>query len=256
MARIRSIKPEFWSSEQITECSVNARLMFIGMWNFSDDSGRKVASTKRLKMEVFPGDKCNCTDVRQWMDELIAHGLVMEYESQGQRYWQVTGWKHQKISHPQPSAIPDPFSEGSVNVPGPFTPDLIGIELNGIELKGIHTSTPKRVVVYSKEFEEWWKHYPRKVQKGAAAKAHQAACRKADADVILQATIAFSLSPKAAGDYCPYPTTWLNQNRWEDNPKEWQRAGNNSKPKSDQEEFDEAMAKWKAGRPQEEGVEF
>lgn len=31
MARIRSIKPEFWVSEQIGECSTNARLTFIGL---------------------------------------------------------------------------------------------------------------------------------------------------------------------------------------------------------------------------------
>jgi hypothetical protein len=133
VARIRSIKPEFWSSEQITECSVNARLMFIGMWNFCDDAGRKVASVKRVKMEVFPGDDFSFSDIRGWMDELIAHGLVTEYESQGQSYWAVTGWKHQKISHPQPSSIPDPFSECSVNAPAPFTPDLIRRELKGIE---------------------------------------------------------------------------------------------------------------------------
>ena len=39
MARIRSIKPEFWTAEQVMECSPMARLLFIGMWNFCDDGG-------------------------------------------------------------------------------------------------------------------------------------------------------------------------------------------------------------------------
>jgi len=34
MARIRTIKPEFWTAEQVMELSRDARLLFIGMWNF------------------------------------------------------------------------------------------------------------------------------------------------------------------------------------------------------------------------------
>ena len=97
MARIRSVKPEFWTSEQIAECSPNARLLFIGLWNFCDDYGVHQASEVRLKMEVFPSDSFSKEDVRRMMDELIANGLVEEYEIDGLRYWFVTGWdKHQK----------------------------------------------------------------------------------------------------------------------------------------------------------------
>lgn len=215
MARIRSIKPEFWSSEQVTECSVNARLMFIGMWNFCDDAGRKVSSLKRVKMEVFPGDAFTLRDIRKWMDELIAHGLVTEYEVEGVTYWAVTGWKHQKISHPQPSIIPEPFTECSGNGHGTFTPDLKGIDLD------IPTNNTTDVVVVGVPFKEWWKVWPKKVQRGAAEKAYKSACHRADSTVILAATEKFAQSDKARGDFCPYPATWLNQNRWEDDPKEW-----------------------------------
>ena len=139
MARIRTTKPEFWTSEQITECSVNARLMFLGMWNFCDDEGRHVASTKRLKMEVYPGDGFTDKQIRTWMNELIAQGLVLEYDvnpdddkSQVVSYWQVTGWHHQKINRPQESKIPGPFHERSVNVHRAFTPEGKGREGKGI----------------------------------------------------------------------------------------------------------------------------
>jgi hypothetical protein len=49
MARIRTVKPEFWTSEQVMELSPLARLAFIGMWNFCDDAGVHTASAKRLK---------------------------------------------------------------------------------------------------------------------------------------------------------------------------------------------------------------
>ncbi|MBI2790895.1 MAG: hypothetical protein HYX61_02955 [Gammaproteobacteria bacterium] len=100
MARIRTVKPEFWTSEQVASCSREARLLFIGMWNFCDDAGIHPKSFMRLKMEVFPGDDCSGIDIEVWMSELINVGLVIEYSAEGKEYWLVTGWKHQKIEKP------------------------------------------------------------------------------------------------------------------------------------------------------------
>jgi hypothetical protein len=100
MARIRSIKPEFWTSEQVMDLSPNARLLFIGLWNFCDDAGIHPASLKRLKAEVMPADDVRSEDVRRMIDECINVGLVREYEIDGERYWAVTGWHHQKIDQP------------------------------------------------------------------------------------------------------------------------------------------------------------
>lgn len=117
MARIRTIKPEIWTSEQFVECSTNARLLFVGLLNFCDDAGRHPASVKRLKMEVFPGDDFSPGVISGWVDELVEHGLVGEYHvkghSQTPTYWYVTGWdKHQKIDRPN-TKYPGPFDEGS-----------------------------------------------------------------------------------------------------------------------------------------------
>ena len=37
--RIRSIKPEFWTSDDITALAVDDRLLFIGLWSYVDDNG-------------------------------------------------------------------------------------------------------------------------------------------------------------------------------------------------------------------------
>lgn len=107
MARIRTIKPEFWTSEQIAECSPNTRLLFIGLWTFCDDGGVHPASAARAKMEIFPADAFSREDIEAMISELIEVGLIHEYEVGGRRYWRVSGWKHQKIDqptyrHPQP----------------------------------------------------------------------------------------------------------------------------------------------------------
>ena len=111
MARIRTIKPEFFTSEQLVECSTNARLLFVGIWVFSDDKGRHTLSYQRLKMEVFPGDPFTVDQVTDWFHELWRVGLVTVYESgPGLRYFVVNGWSHQKIDRPQPPKHPDPMA--------------------------------------------------------------------------------------------------------------------------------------------------
>ena len=37
--RIRSIKPEFWTSDDVAQHDWNTRLLFIGLWSYVDDNG-------------------------------------------------------------------------------------------------------------------------------------------------------------------------------------------------------------------------
>jgi hypothetical protein len=142
VARYRTIKPEFWTSEQVVECSTNARLLFIGMWNFCDDVGRHAASYARLKMEVFPNDPFTKEQIAGWVAELVAAGLVVHYESEGVAVWQVTGWHHQRIDKPGKSTLPPPpekFQEHSENAPRTFpdrsAPEGSRVELSRVELR-------------------------------------------------------------------------------------------------------------------------
>jgi len=90
------------------DCSRDARLLFIGLWNFCDDTGRHPASVRQLKAEVFPGDDVAIDQVGAWVNELIEAELLIEYEVDGKHYWQVTGWHHQYISKRQPARYPAP----------------------------------------------------------------------------------------------------------------------------------------------------
>jgi hypothetical protein len=106
VARIRTVKPEYFTSTQVAECSPLARLLFIGMWCFCDDGGVHPADPMRLKMEVFPADPFTKDQMAEWIGELLSQGLLVEFDSDGKRFWSVTGWHHQKIEkktikHPQ-----------------------------------------------------------------------------------------------------------------------------------------------------------
>lgn len=116
MARIRTIKPEFWTDEKVVELSAFARLLFIGIWNFCDDDGRIVFSHKRLKMQVFPSDDLDCLALIQ---EIERQGMILIYSVDGVDYLQVMGFsKHQKIDKRSPSKLPpSPNSTESPRLP-------------------------------------------------------------------------------------------------------------------------------------------
>jgi hypothetical protein len=99
--RIRTVKPDYWTSEQVMEMTRDARLCFIGMLNFCDDRGVHPASAKTLKAEVFPSDDLTIAAVSGLVAEMVEQGLVAEFEADGKAYWHVTGWtRHQKIDRP------------------------------------------------------------------------------------------------------------------------------------------------------------
>ena len=116
MARIRTIKPEFWTSAQVMECSPTARLLFLGMLNFADDAGRMTYSPKTLKAQIFPSDDIPIDRIVGMVVELSSNGLVLIYSADNKEFISITGWHHQKRDKPRPSKLPGPFYDGSATV--------------------------------------------------------------------------------------------------------------------------------------------
>lgn len=120
MARIRTIKPEFWSSEQVMESRPLARLLFIGLWNFCDDGGNHPLAPRTIKALVFPGDDITTEAVSELLGELEGSGLTRSYTAEGRQYLHVNGWKHQKIEKKNFKYPPltEQFTEESSNGSG------------------------------------------------------------------------------------------------------------------------------------------
>lgn len=72
-----------------------------------------------------------------------------------------------------------------------------------------------------------YEQYPRKVARPKALTAIAKQIPEFGFEVILAATIEFAkawaLAPKEEMQYCPHPTTWFNQQRFNDNPSTWKR---------------------------------
>lgn len=111
MARIRTMKPSFWSSRTAAQVSRDARLLALGLISFADDQGRFLASPAAVIGYVFPNDDdVTPAKFKRWFEELVKAGFVVPYEDGGVKYG-VVNFKHQRISHPQASTYPAPPQE-------------------------------------------------------------------------------------------------------------------------------------------------
>lgn len=104
MARIRTIKPEFFTSEDIVSLSPMARLLYIALWCEADRSGRFVWKPKTFKLRYFPGDSI---DIETLCAEVLAAKLVVQY---GDGLAHIPKFStHQHVNPREAaSALPDP----------------------------------------------------------------------------------------------------------------------------------------------------
>lgn len=81
-----------------------------------------------------------------------------------------------------------------------------------LSIKGSKNSTPPQ------RFDEWWSAYPHKREKRAAEKAYVAAANRVGESVLLDALARQRevLAEAMARGFCPYPATWLNKGKYED----------------------------------------
>ena len=141
MARIRTIKPEFWDSPSVAKASPWARLLFVAMWNWADDYGRGTANLKELEGFAFPHDdrftdsSGNTVHFRSLVAEVQACFGVLFYEVDKRPYFAIPTWDaHQRnerrskqSKHPDPPVIPgNPDDVAEIPHMSAETPNISG----------------------------------------------------------------------------------------------------------------------------------
>ncbi|MFW0776332.1 MAG: hypothetical protein ACN2B6_01250 [Rickettsiales bacterium] len=97
MARIRTVKPEFFTSESVCSVSPLARLLFIGLWCEADREGRLKWKPKTLKIRYLPVDNCHISEVA---GELIEEKMIIIYTVDDVEYCEIPAFKsHQVINN-------------------------------------------------------------------------------------------------------------------------------------------------------------
>ena len=96
----RIIKESITTSEDISKLSFGAEVMFYRLMVKADDFGAYYGNVQILLNTLFPlqTTKVHAKNVRTWLEELCAAGLVFTFEHDGKQYIQISNWsKHQRI---------------------------------------------------------------------------------------------------------------------------------------------------------------
>lgn len=106
MARIRTIKPTFWTDEDMAEVSEAACLLAIGLLNYADDEGYFNANPKLIKAAVFPLREPSGS-IPVLLQELSDCGYIRLFSAQnGKRFGLIINFtKHQVINKKTTSKI-------------------------------------------------------------------------------------------------------------------------------------------------------
>ncbi|MGW5200779.1 hypothetical protein [Streptomyces spiralis] len=110
MARIRTFKPETFTSESLAQVSVYAERTFFGLISRADDHGRVRDQPAALCGELWAvrGGRTP-VDVEDDLIQLAAADLICRYEDDGgKRYLHIVAWhRHQKINRASRSRLPE-----------------------------------------------------------------------------------------------------------------------------------------------------
>ena len=124
MPRIRYLKPDFFTDEDLAELPFQTRLFFAGMWCLADREGRLEERPKYLKAMIFPYDKVDPEKELETLEKPKKNGLpfVQKYEVDGKGYLQILSWeRHQSPHHTEkdsvlpPPPIPPPLTTTSLS---------------------------------------------------------------------------------------------------------------------------------------------
>jgi len=166
MARIRTIKPEFWDDLKISKISRDSRLLYIGMWNFADDLGVIIGNSIWIKSKVFPYDQIQIQQFDKWILELVQSGFISLFSHNGEEFYYLPNLtRHQVINRPNLDKVNVQQSDlikiiNSRNDHGTIldeTLTLKGEERKGKDITPTPTPSPESGVVVV-EIEKSWRN--------------------------------------------------------------------------------------------------
>ncbi|MEJ6490784.1 hypothetical protein PQI23_13740 [Leucobacter sp. USCH14] len=112
LARIRTIKPEFWTDGAMIRLPIEVRLFYIGLWNFACDRGHLEDDPLGLKLRILPADPVDSDSLVQ---QLVDAGRLRRATASGKAYLEIpsfadhqrvdTRWKSRCLMCAQPDSV-------------------------------------------------------------------------------------------------------------------------------------------------------
>jgi len=125
MARIRYLKPEFFTDEDIGYLTVKERLGYAGLWCHADREGRLEDRPRYLKTQIFPYDNFDMEGILNSLSQpkKTNHNepFIVRYSNNGRKYIQILKFlDHQKPHHTEKNSTYPPPKDGELTVKEPL----------------------------------------------------------------------------------------------------------------------------------------
>jgi hypothetical protein len=183
--------------------------------------------------QAYPGRKllskrlaCSMKTIDRAVSELIEAGAVKKQQRIKDGHYQSSLYTVVRIDpvsgKTPPSDTDDPTSRHPrPDLASPVSHRTITTELEPVE--------PKPLNNIDSHFDTFWAEYPRKQGKGKAREAFRTAVKNAGVDAVIAGAVRYASDPNLPDpQFIPLPTTWLNQERWDDGPLPLNRKMTNS----------------------------
>lgn len=218
----RILKESICTSDSVDELSWFEEVVFYRLIVNCDDYGRMDGRPKLLRARLFPLKSVTDKQISDAVQSLRTAGIVDLYYVDGRPFLQLRTWdKHQRVrakqsKYPAPESTCCQMSASRGQMSANDSETLTNAPV--IQSNPIQSESKSESNTRDAQFELFWDAYPRKVGKIAAKKAFLKTSEEIFPD-ILRAIEEQKLLPqwqKNDGEFIPYPATWLNQGRWED----------------------------------------
>jgi Helix-turn-helix domain len=224
------IMSQVWAHSKSTG---SARLVLLAIADFADDHGKAYPSVETLAKKAAISERTAQYAIR----ELVTLGELCVEENAGRRGCNLYGVQNLQGCKTQRKGVQDTTDKGcKIEHKGVQTvaPEPSGTVSRTVSEPSLSNVSPPVHLVTS---EQIYAQYPNKVGKPAALKKIEAAMKKHPASFLLTATEAFKLAtaswPQSERRFIPHPSTWFNQERFNDDPLTWQREGQREKGRAD-----------------------
>jgi len=107
--------------------------------------------------------------------------------------------------------------------------------------KNLYKEPNKNLTAQKELFKEFWKEYPRKLDRAKAERAFNSALTRASLEDILAGAIKYKNDPNRIDEYTKYPATWLNADAWENGPLPYDARAQKKREAAEQEKI---MKEW------------
>ena len=215
MAKGRMLQNRVSKSNKLASLSSDTvRLLYTWMLSHLDINGNFYADPIMVNNIVFTRLGRSPKIIAAALDELADKELIVRYQIHGEVYLNYPDFQEK-----QPKL--NPYKEGTPDIPN-ITPES-RMTNAGVTPTQVKRSKEKINKCSEREtakdgFELFWNKYPRKVNKAEAIQAWNKA-NIPSVDFILNAIEQQKKSDQwnaDGGKYIPYPSSWLNKERWND----------------------------------------